>query len=719
MMSMCWALGARKRPDPYLDWEVRNRPPGGPEERWCCVLLQIEPGPAHVPEANLKRLQTAATKGKTDLATGAFIRVVMHGDEQRRLKDAIDHLETDPTRAPDADDVRWEFFVYVHEGDIYEEDGQFAHRTGFFKIVWAGPPIPLSLSGKAIELAPTKLPALAGSPADHRPVAIGIIDDGLAFGHERFCGRGEDGKPQTRIAALWLQDIETIDGDFQMVFGQTLDSDEINKHLVDASHSDGIIDDAEVYRLAHRWDFSRDKRERTEFRLAHGTHVMDLACGFDPEDETQQRKARQFPILAVQLPDAITADTSGISMGSYVLQALRQIMLWADNFRESHEPDAPVVALPLVVNFSYGLMAGPKDGSHYLEEQIRRLVKHRQARIPTAVVLPSGNNYRDRTAAKMKLECDVSQLLDWIILPDDSTPSYVEIWFDVDASDAESPLAIVLTPPLGPPSPETRPVADKVQLLQIENPVCAIYYDCVSATNRARIFLAVNPSKSWDDGVPVAPSGRWGITLTNKTTHPITVHIYIQRDDTPAGFRRKGRQSHFDHQEAYERDPVTGNYDALSEKGAITHEGTISAIGTGDATVLVGAAQDRECLQPTVYASSGPTPGKFGPDVSAIAEDGLAFPGLLAAGSMSGSIMAMGGTSVGAPQVTRELARNGVRPEMLKGRYVGELGEQSPADTNERCAAAGAMDAKRLGKLVLHQREPATGQIRKWRQRED
>jgi hypothetical protein len=334
----------------------------------------------------------------------------------------------------------------------------------------------------------------------------------------------------------------------------------------------------------------------------------------------------------------------------------------------------------------------------------------------------------------MALQPDIAQQIDWMILPDDGTPSFVEIWFNLDhAPDARCPITVLVAPPLCPASPDTRPALGEVQLLHGDKPVCAIYYDCMTPPphavpdvgdggelrRRARIFLAVNPSKTWEEHVPVAPSGRWTITLTNKSTAPIDVRLYVQRDDTPGAFRSKGRQSFFDHPNAFERDPVTGDYNALCKEGPITYEGTLSAIGTGQATVIVGAARDGELLQPADYTSSGPTPGRHGPDLSAIAEDGVAFPGILAAGSASGSVLAMGGTSVAAPQVTRALARNVGLLAGLEGLYSrsGELDEQNNAEDCAQPAATGTMDARRLGRLVLQPREPASGQRRKWPQR--
>lgn len=732
MSGLRWERERRVRPDPYLDWELRNRPAGENGERWCSLLLRIEPGPVNAPAANLRRLEAGVTGANVAISPEGALRLAMNGDELARLRDAIAALEAPQAVPPPPEAAIWEVFAYAPEEETYAQ-GRLAHRPGFFQIAFAGPPILASLSDKAGALAPTSprpasapllsapmvsAPMVSPRASFTGPVAIGVIDDGIAFAHERFRGTDAEGRPRTRIAALWLQDIETVSQERHVTFGTVLKGADIDRLLLDARSPGGGVDEAAVYRAAGRWDFRRERREMTELRAAHGTHVMDIACGADPFSARDQDEALDRPILAVQLPDSVTADTSGVRLGSYVLQALRQIMLWADHPPAGADAGGPSGPLPLVVNFSYGFTAGPKDGSHPLERRIARLVAERDARVPTMVVLPAGNTHAGRLAADMTLAPRVSQRIDWSILPDDATPSFVEIWFAHHGEAEDCPLAITLTPPLGPPGAELRPTPDTVHVLRGEGPICAISYDPMREDGQARIFLAVNPTKTWDAATSTAPAGAWGIALTNMTAAPVAARLGIQRDDTPAGFRMRGRQSRFDHPAAHGRDPVTGDYDALGAQGPITHAGTLSAIATGQGTFVVGAARDGERLAPSDYTASGPTPGRAAPDVSAIADDGEAFPGILAAGSASGSFVIMRGTSVAAPRVTRALAENGLRPAHLEGTRTAPtaaVGSEAVASGNDTAP----MDERRLGRLVLKARPPAAGQRRAWPRRDE
>jgi hypothetical protein len=698
-MTLDWQDLHPQRPDRYLDWELQNRvPPAGERQedtqRWCAVLIQVQPGTAAKPAEALKRLKRAITRGRQkDDPPGEGVTIRMQAYERRHLDKTIKALEDGQGGTMQPDDVRLQFFVYLPESLTYR-DGGYHHRPDY-RIRLAGPPIEAASFGAPGGEEGTEFPGLRLS-ADGPAVAMGIIDDGIAFAHERFRLADLDapGGQRTRIAAMWLQETETAQPGGGVGFGRRLEAEEIDGYFAHSARESGRIDDAAVYRLAGVQDFASARYPAMSLRMGHGTHVLDLAAGFDPKDAREHAAAASRPILAVQLPETVTADTSGVSMGTYVLQALRQIMFWADDFRDGGGDQQ--VVLPLVVNFSYGICAGPKDGTHFLEGEIDRLVEHRNSTTPTAVVLASGNSYLGKLTASMSLEPGGRDAVDWMILPDDRTPSFVEIWFELPQGSDACPVALALTPPSGPAAPGTMPEPGRAKVLRRGGkPVCAVYYDVPERTDgkrKGRIFIAVNASQSWDADAPLAPSGRWRIALANAAAAALHLHLHIQRDDTPAGFRRKGRQSHFDHPGAYKRDKATGSYDALDERGPITHQGTLSAIGTGAQTVLVGAALDAVPPQPAAYTTSGPTPGRTTPDFSAIAEDGHAFGGVLAAGTASGSVVAMRGTSVAAPQVARRLAEAGVSVSAL----TCECEQEAEADAEAR-----------LGRCVVRRARPA------------
>jgi hypothetical protein len=334
-------------------------------------------------------------------------------------------------------------------------------------------------------------------------------------------------------------------------------------------------------------------------------------------------------------------------------------MRWADELDSN---------IPLVINFSYGFSAGPKDGSHMIERMIDQLVEWRNNRgAPTVVVLPSGNSYLTRTTANIQLDCEASESLDWRILPDDETDNFLEVYADVPPGAApETPvISIGVTPPHGGPELRTLSVPGQAQVLTDQGaPRAGAYYDVVTAADgaqRQRFFLAVNRTLDRRGRIAPAASGHWRITLSCRHDQGVEAKLYIQRDDTPAGYRKRGRQSYFVHPEAYHRDPTTGAYTQLGSSNEghpcpITHEDTLNAIGNGKTTILVGGAVRTTGDPAAPYVSSGPTETKCGPNLSFIIDESPAINGVLAAGSSSGSVVAMNGTSAAAPQAARLIA---------------------------------------------------------------
>jgi hypothetical protein len=90
---------------------------------------------------------------------------------------------------------------------------------------------------------------------------MGVIDDGIAFLHERFQKSGR----KTRIECCWLQD----PGIF------------LGKGGIDALLASGTDED-QLYRVSGAVDFVTAGHKSITWRMAHGTHVIDLACGYDP-----------------------------------------------------------------------------------------------------------------------------------------------------------------------------------------------------------------------------------------------------------------------------------------------------------------------------------------------------------------------------------------------------------------------------------------------------
>ena len=204
-------------------------------------------------------------------------------------------------------------------------------------------------------------------------MVVGVIDEGFAFAHERF---REPDQPKTRIEAFWdqgegwsapnpaggrrgqLNVLTTVP------YGTQLLRSEIDSLLKNTSAA-GRVDEDRVYGAAGY--------RGAERRASHGTHVLDLAAGYGPGDAAPD--AGPPRIVCVALPRRTTGDTSGLSLGVYVLDALRYILDRADRL---------VPGASVVVNLSYGNIAGPHDGTSMLEQAMDELIALRRGRAAPA-----------------------------------------------------------------------------------------------------------------------------------------------------------------------------------------------------------------------------------------------------------------------------------------------------------------------------------------------
>jgi hypothetical protein len=571
-----------------------------------------------------------------------------------------------------------------------------------------GPPLPItSAPGDRIVAGPVRLARSRKLPHNGK-VVVGIIDDGLAFGHERF----RDGAASTRIEYVWLQDGPFDGGASGFMYGR-----EINKEQIDAwlnpAGGGAVFDEDTFYRRAGIVDFSLPGRKAVAPRASHGTHVMDLACGGGPGEDPERR------IVCVQLPVATTADSSGSSLAPYVIDAVKYIRNKAQAIAGSG------ARLPVVINLSYGMTAGPHDGTHEIEVALDTIVSaHNKANgdAPMQVVLPSGNSHLARVHARISFK-NVPQeaTLTWRVLPDDLTPSFLEVWLPTTPSSAPaSRIAISIVTPAGLESPAlVENDSSIIQLKSAAHVLCEARYHFHPVTTRRGMFLiALQPTHRLEPSGAKAPFGTWKIKLKNLSLpRGAVVEAWVQRDDTPFGYAPRGRQS-FLEDECYERFDYAGREIEEDDRVCcIQRSGTINTIATGKSTVVIGGLLSKE-LRPPRYSAGGPvttpatakTPHREGPDALTVSDNSVAKPGVLAAGTRSGSVVSINGTSVAAPQITRwiagELANgregNGSAVRKLAKKHESQILGTAPAAPLPKRGGAGRI---RLRPINLKERD--------------
>jgi hypothetical protein len=506
--------------------------------------------------------------------------------------------------------------------------------------------------------------------------------------NERFRVNGK-----TRFKYFWNQDDMTnVNPPPGFGWGRELSDQNINDLLYAHIHSD-LVDEAALYREAGQQLVAR--------RIKHGTHVMDIAGGPDPEDTT-------YPppyLIGVQLPRWVTAESSGMVLTPAVYEAINYIVNRADQI-------AAGASFQIVVNISYGTIAGPHDGTGVFEAAIDQLIAGRST--PLRVVLPAGNHFLARCHASFDLKAATStekpvQKLHWRIQPDDKANSFVEIWLPKLTADNTRPrVSVRLTSPTGKASRGVMPGEQDPSLpASLYPPPQPPYPQFLvqsfdPAGERPSIVLAVASTAAPTSSDYTAPSGTWIIEIKNEAAE-VTIDAWVQRGDTPFGLPLWGRQSRFD-DENYKRFDLAGYPWQEDHDGSYIHRfGSLNALATGQHSIVIGGFR-RNDGTPCEYSGAGPvaTPGRTGPDASAVADDSKVLNGVLAAGTRSRSTVDMLGTSIAAPQVTRLVAgwmAQGLPSDRATVQYFARQYDQyAPPQGSEL--------EQRLGEGRMNQAEP-------------
>ncbi len=295
------------------------------------------------------------------------------------------------------------------------------------------------------------------------------------------------------------------------------------------------------------------------------------------------------------------------------------------------------------------------------------------------MVLPSGNGNLSRCHAQIDLTAtQPSMALNWRVQPEDLTISTVEVWLPkLGAPPPGDLVSLRVDHPAadGPITVSSQAGAGAVLRASDGTEVGRIAFSAPAPpTRRGRFTVSIRPTAAADRLVPLAPSGVWTLTLARGDgagTADLRLQSWILRDETLPGFPLFGRQSYFDdpgyvrfyrpgvEPSQYDLPKLIGKplaYDP-ADPGPVRRAGTQSGFACG-ATPGVVAGTVRSTGRAAAYSAGGPTgtAQRDGPDAAAASDDSPVLPGVLSAGSSSGSLVAMGGTSVAAPLAARWLA---------------------------------------------------------------
>lgn len=511
--------------------------------------------------------------------------------------------------------------------------------------------LPVGSNAHSSSNAPSPGPRTNTTEPLLRGPVLGLIDGGLAFAHANFL---KDGKARTKY--FWRQDGKGVGRTpAAMGYGHELRAADIDKAIRDHTHGE-VVDESAVYQ-----QFAMGME--MEKHISHGTHVLDVACGprtvaaqiagmpphpdAPPSWAAADDAASRCDVVAVQLDWDTIRDTSGGSMNVHIMDGLMYLL-------SKCTPEAH-----LVINLSWGTLAGPHDGSALLESAMDQLINLKMGRLQ--IVLPVSNNYQSRTHANLTLHRAMEHTLHWRVAPGDVTQNFLEIWLPANADG----VSIQLTPPGQPPLPPVAWGESKMWLYEGRQPLCSLIYPRTAATglHGTCALLAIAPTFSHQAGRSLAPSGDWQVTLRNAGVQTVTLDAYIERDDEIIGVRTGARQSHFE-DEFYDTSGNPGSFiDHSDNPTPIRRSGSFNSIATGASTVTVGGTRVIGSRW-AHYSPRRPDPDRTRPErpgvvkvpgTSAFSDENETLVGLRAAGTRSGCVVRLVGTSDAAPQIARDI----------------------------------------------------------------
>lgn len=554
-----------------------------------------------------------------------------------------------------------EFFLYR---PIARNMADHRKYDGIFQVIDVGAPALLSRAQASFMAAAPEVAAC--QPSRDAEVIGAVIDNDIGFLNTTFRHRDGPDAGNTRFDAIWLQSRECLASTPQPPVNAVQLGRILRKVDIDAMIHDDPRDEVRIYQeindALHVWDpFRRAPPAHT-----HGTAVADLAFG---QDMRAPDNPCAVPLMAVQLPPEAAVDTTGTHSESYIVQGVR----WLCAEARRRAPRAR-----LVINISYGVLAGQKDGGKFIEAQIAREVTLAETLGQEVdVVYAFGNSLNTRQVARIQVAPGAtSDPLVWVIHPDDPVPNFLEVRA---LRDGDPPrlgslpegLELTLIAPDGTLAIQAAPASGTAvpPLDTARNGTAARLYHAPErhVTGRPDTLgfynLAIAPTLRIDPDLPVAPAGDWRIVIANTTSAPVDLVFQVQRGDTAPGFGIGGRQSLF---EGIGVSVVLDGHPGWDVTAPLTNEGTCSAFANASHPRIhtVGALKDvLGQITAADYASRGaPWAGPGAATQNRVVDQVFTY-GQRTTGTYSGTGSRLSGSSGAAALLSRELV--GVGPSLI------------------------------------------------------
>lgn len=496
-------------------------------------------------------------------------------------------------------------------------------------------------------------------PPDLRPIRVpqgsvtmAVIDDTAAIAHDLL----RRTRLNSRVSYAALLD---ACADRSATVGRVLERSSIDEALTTCTTND-LLDEDLFYQRSGQIDPARGIISNVARRVSHGAHVTGLAAGYAMNEEAGHTR----PVICAALPQRLVEDTTGADLLPELYLAFHMLTRQA---RRHILPDG--CPAPVVFTFAFGTTDGPNDGTgpyaRLFDWYFGPACPEESAAQKAWLILPAGNsNLLQLNAVAEGPETAIALE----VLPDDRTPSHVEIWLPPSAQEPDNLASVTLCAPNGM-GEISLPVTDHARshLCRWGELIAQLHAQYIDEpTGRWRVTVSIRPTAGPQGDPGATPPGLWRLRVRRHADAPAgAIQMRLRRDETLPGSRIGGRQARFVDPEYRHLDrfgaplPV----DPACDRSPIRRAGTLSSFACGAAPVVV-AGYVEQSAELSDYSSAGPLAPRDrppavprqGPDLAAKADQSVFLRGVISAGNRSGSWARMSGTSTAAPRVARAAA---------------------------------------------------------------
>lgn len=681
--TVAWTASTREGSDPYLIWmDLTTAPPKAAarqsREARMGVLVELQSLDAALAFFELMNAQAEPDDADFVLSAIAFanMRFVSGVVTMRGLCMLIDPANRHLVRRFTLQESRSDSTL-----GLLRQAGKFSRAVK--RAAKAG-----QLPGPEAAAGPTDSPKAPAASGPATSAFLGIIDDGLPFLRVR-----EDISVRKLTASVWDQGWQPPDrvGDpnAKPTVATSHDKYWADPRMPKPIHiglpspipgSPGrsistilFVPDGFLYGRATKPPEVAPGTEEDEYRASdyatpavrhtHGARVLGLMAPWTAAETAPPVWPNTVTGLAmVQLPSRAVDDTAAGALARQLIDGVRYV-LW----KEDHDRGSQGTPRPVVVNISYGMHAGPHDGTSMFESALEEMLDRCDN---LHVVLPMGNSHRAGCHARHRLEpqgdAGDTCTMHIDVQADNPRDTFVEIWLE-PGDDVD----LTLYPPGSAMGHRIEP--GQARIATLETPAVAGHSAAISfaalyprsvaqSTRRTMILLAIAPTRRvlyGDDttrpprGLGEQPrqplqglAGIWRIEAKNRGQSAMAFDCWIERDDVRPGQWLAPRQARFPDScvlPTYESDPL----DTLNGIATSTHE-RVYAVGAMRADAVLsdysGAA-----------ASADPANPSLQPWAVVPADWSCAVAGVRTTGFLQGSTVRINGTSAAAAVFTRSL----------------------------------------------------------------